>query len=88
MLPQSGAFFISCYFQNFERKCPLNILTLHMPSAVNIDFKLLSSAFQIYIRKKAKISGSTIVYIKGDQLIEENPKTFKQRILKQYITAK
>lgn len=56
--------------------------------SVNIDFKVLSIAFQIYIRKKAKLSGSTIVFKKGNQLIEENPSTFKQKILKEYITAK
>jgi hypothetical protein len=54
-------------------------------SPVNIDFELLSRAFQKYIREKAKMSGSTILYKKDNQLIEENPKTFKKRILKEYI---
>ena len=57
-------------------------------SQVNIDFKLLSFAFQKYIREKARKSGSTILYKKGDQLIEENPSTSKTKILKEYIHSK
>lgn len=53
-------------------------------SQVNIDFKLLSLAFQRYIREKASKSNSTILYKKGDKLIEENPKTSSQKILKEY----
>ena len=54
-------------------------------SPVNIDFKLLSLALQKYIRQKAIQSNSTILYKKGDKLIEENPKTSTIKILKEYI---
>lgn len=57
-------------------------------SHVNIDFKLLSAAFQKYIREKAGKSRSTILYKKGNQLIEENPMTSKTRVLKEYIHSK
>jgi len=54
-------------------------------SQVNIDFTLLSRAFQKYIREKARKANSTILYKIGDQLIEENPSTLKKKILKEYI---
>lgn len=54
-------------------------------SQVNINFKLLGLAIQKYIREKATKSNSTILYRKGDQLIEENPKTLEKKILKEYI---
>ena len=54
-------------------------------SQVNINFTLLSSAFQKYIREKATKSNSTILYRKGNQLIEENPKTLEKKVLKEYI---
>lgn len=53
-------------------------------SQVNIDFRQLSVAFQKYIREKATKSNSTILYKKGSQLIEENPKTLSKTILKEY----
>jgi hypothetical protein len=56
-------------------------------SSVNIDFIALGKALQLYIREKAKISGSTIVYKSGDQLIEENLRTFKKTVLKKYIPS-
>ncbi len=54
-------------------------------SQVNIDFKLLTLAFQKYIREKAKKANSTILYKIGDQLIEENPATSQRKVLKEYI---
>lgn len=54
-------------------------------SQVNIDFKLLSLAFQKYIREKAKKFNGTILYKKDDQLIEENPTTLQKKVLKEYI---
>lgn len=54
-------------------------------SPVNIDFELLSLALQKYIREKALKSNSTILYKKGDQLIEENPKTLQKKVLKEYF---
>jgi hypothetical protein len=56
-------------------------------SSVNIDFIALGKALQLYFREKAKISGSTIVYKSGDQLIEENLRTFKKTVLKKYIPS-
>lgn len=56
-------------------------------SSVNIDFIKLGKAFQLYIREKAKISGSTILYKSGDHLIEENPRTSQKTILKKYILS-
>lgn len=53
-------------------------------SQVNIDFKLLALAFQRYIREKATKSNSTILYKKGNQLIEEDPRTSQKKILKEY----
>ena len=54
-------------------------------SHVNIDFKVLSFSFKKYIREKARKSSSTIIYKIDNKLIEENPKTAKKRILKEYI---
>lgn len=51
---------------------------------VNINFDALSQAFQNYVREKARQSGSTIIYKKDDQLIEEDPRTKKKKVLKQY----
>ena len=53
-------------------------------SQVNIDFKLLGLAFQRYIREKATKSNGTILYKKGNQLIEEDPRTSQKKILKEY----
>ena len=53
-------------------------------SKVNIDFRLLGFALQKYIREKATKSGSTILYKKDGQLIEENPRTSQKKILKEY----
>ena len=51
---------------------------------VNIDFRLLGIALQKYIREKATKSGSTILYKKDGQLIEEDPRTSQKKILKEY----
>jgi hypothetical protein len=51
-------------------------------SLVNIDFKLMESAYRDYVREKAILAGSTIVYVKDGQLIEEDPKTMQKTILK------
>lgn len=50
-------------------------------SQVNIDFKLMETAYREYVREKAILAGSTIVYVKDGQLIEENPKTLEKNIL-------
>jgi hypothetical protein len=56
-------------------------------SAVNIDFDILAKAFKEFIREKARISGSTIVYKMGNHLVEENPRTSEKRILKKYTQS-
>lgn len=54
-----------------------------MKSQVNIDFQRMGEALRQHVRQKAARSGSTIVYLKNSMLIEEDPKTHQQRILKQ-----
>ena len=49
---------------------------------VNIDFKVMHQALKQSVRDKAIKAGSTIVYSKDDQLIEEDPKTQLKRTLK------
>lgn len=54
-----------------------------MPSSlVHIDFKKMQSAIWIYVRRKAEVSGSNIIYVKNGQLIQENPKANKKTVLK------
>lgn len=50
--------------------------------AVKIDFTVMAKAISLHVRKKAALSGATIVYIKRGQMIEENPVTHHTRILK------
>ena len=52
------------------------------PRQVNIDFKKMENAFRDYIRWKAIEARRTIIYKKGDQLIEEDPVTLKKIIFK------
>lgn len=52
------------------------------PKQVNIDFKKMGKAFREHVRKKATLAGSTIIYKKNGQLIEEDPATSKKIILK------
>ena len=49
---------------------------------VNIDFKVMQQALKQSVRDKAIKAGSTIVYVKDGQLIEENPATQTKRTLK------
>ncbi len=49
---------------------------------VHINFKIMEKAFREHVRKKAIQAGSTIIYKKDGQLIEEDPKTSKKIILK------
>ena len=49
---------------------------------VNIDFKVMAKALRAHVLKTALLSDSTIVYIKGGEMVEENPKTSQTRILK------
>lgn len=53
---------------------------------VNIDFKVMQQALKQSVRDKAIKAGSTIVYLKNGQLIEEDPKTLSKRAIKrEYI---
>lgn len=57
------------------------------PRQINIDFKKMEKAFQEYVRSKAIEAHSTIIYRRGDQLIEEDPATSKKTILKASLKA-
>jgi hypothetical protein len=72
------------YLTTAFKTCKTLYLYSMITSPVNIDFKLLSVALKKYIREKARKSNSTILYKKGNQLIEENPKTELTKILKEY----
>lgn len=54
---------------------------------VNINFERLRRAFQRNVRNKARRSGSTIVYKRANQLIEEDPQTSQKRVLKEYLPS-
>jgi hypothetical protein len=43
-------------------------------SSVKINFKQMEVAFRSHVRRKATQAGSSIIYIKDGQLIEENLK--------------
>lgn len=47
----------------------------------------MENAYRTYVRKKAILAGSTIVYAKNGQLIEEDPKTLKITILNKDLSA-
>jgi len=49
---------------------------------IRTDFKLLAKSFRDYVRIKAIVSGSNIVYLKDDQIIEEDPTSLKKRVIK------
>ena len=49
---------------------------------VHINFKIMEKAFREHVRKKAIQAGSTIIYKKDGQLIEEDPKTSEKFVLK------
>jgi len=57
------------------------------PKQVNIDFKKMEKAFREHVRRKATLAGSTIIYKKNGQLIEEDPATSKKTILKASLKA-
>jgi hypothetical protein len=57
------------------------------PRQINIDFKKMEKAFRDYVRWKAIEAHSTIIYKKGDQLIEEDPATLKKTVLKASLKA-
>ncbi len=48
---------------------------------VNIDFKKMEKAFREHVRRKAMLTGSTIIYKKNGQLVEEDPATSQKTIL-------
>lgn len=51
------------------------------PPQVNIDFKKMEKAFREHVRRKAMRAGSTIIYKKNGQLVEEDPATSQKTIL-------
>lgn len=53
-------------------------------SLVNFNFEALSKALRRHVREKARQAGTTIVYKKNGQLIEENPRTTETKILREY----
>jgi hypothetical protein len=55
---------------------------------VNIDFDVLARIFAEFVRDKAKLSGSTIVYKQDNLVIEENPRTSEKKIIKTYTSSK
>jgi len=57
------------------------------PKQVNIDFKKMEKAFREHVIKKAMLVGSTIIYKKNGQLIEEDPATSKITVLKVSLKA-
>jgi hypothetical protein len=57
------------------------------PRQVNINFKKMGKAFREHVRKKAMLAGSTIIYKKNGQLIEEDPATSKKTVLKANLKA-
>ena len=50
---------------------------------VNIDFAVIGASFEKYVRQKALLAGSSIVYAINGLLIEEDPKTLKKIVLKE-----
>lgn len=53
---------------------------------VNIDFGVMQKAMKKAVREKALQFGSSIVYIKDGQLVEENPRTNTIRLIKREHT--
>lgn len=49
---------------------------------VKIDFYQLGKSFKSFVMAKALKAGSTIVYTRGRELVEENPETGIIRVLK------
>lgn len=57
-----------------------------MKSKVNIDFKIVAEAFHEYVLQKARKAGSTVVYMKNGEVVEEDPKNAGR--LKKFVLAK
>lgn len=49
---------------------------------VHKNFKLVAKALREDVRHKAAISGNSIVYLKDGQIIEEDPKNNKKKVLR------
>lgn len=49
---------------------------------VNIDFKTFGKSFREYVVSKAKVAGSTLVYMSNGNLVEEDPRKETIKILK------
>jgi hypothetical protein len=57
-------------------------------SYVFIDYTAMGKAMSQYVRKKASNSNSTIVYMKNDLIIEEDPKRNTQVVFKKSLHKK
>ncbi len=49
---------------------------------VNINFERMGLALQEYVRSKALVAGSNLVYLENDQIIKENPRTGQKTVIK------
>jgi hypothetical protein len=61
--------------------------TFMKTNPVTIDFQQLGPKFREYVREKAIKNNSTIVYRRGTQLVEENPKTLHIRVLEEHYPS-
>lgn len=53
---------------------------------VNIDFTVMQKAMKKAVRAKALQFGSSIIYLKDGELVEENPRTRTIRLIKREHT--
>jgi hypothetical protein len=53
---------------------------------VNIDFTVMQKAMKKAVREKALQFGSSIIYLKDGELVEENPRTKTIRSVKREHT--
>ena len=51
---------------------------------VHIDFQKVKSTFRIYLREKALHAKTHLVYLKGNELVEEDPQTRHHVVIKHY----
>jgi hypothetical protein len=54
---------------------------MNSEKSVNIDFKKMGETFHEFVRSKALLAGSTIVYVLKGKLVEEDPRTNEIKIL-------
>lgn len=54
---------------------------------VNIDFGVMQKAIKIAVREKALQFGSSIIYLKDGELMEENPRAKTIRSIQREYTS-